>query len=127
MGGVSSGRQKVHLPTPPHDDDYKKIPIIMILLIIMIIIMITIMIKAFIKAYWAARASPKSSFSTGFIRVCDLARCHVSFIYKPHAFLIILEPNLRFGLGNHQNSSGFIRYFDQLFLMLQNTLGPMLF
>ncbi len=72
-------------------------------------------------------ASQKSSFSTGFIRVCDLARCHVSFIYKHHAFLIILGPILWFGLKIHQNSSGFIRYFDQLFLTLQNALGPMLF
>ncbi len=76
---------------------------------------------------WAGRASQKSSFSTGFIRVCDLARCHVSFIYKPNAFLIILGSILRFGLQNHQNTSVFIRYFDQQIWMLQNALGPMLF
>ena len=55
---------------------------------------------------------PKHQFSTGFTRVCDSAGCHVSFIYKPNAFLIILEPLLRFGLKNYQISSGFIRYFD---------------
>ena len=32
-----------------------------------------------------------------------------------------------FGLQNDQKSTGFIRYFDQLFSMLQNALGPMLF
>ena len=53
--------------------------------------------------------------------------CHVRFIYKPNAFLMILEPILRFWLQNHQNSTGFIRYFDQLFRMLQNALGPIRF
>ena len=56
-----------------------------------------------------------------------MAKCHVRFIYKPNAFLIILGAFLRSGLQNHQYSTGFIRYFDQLFWMLQNGLGPMLF
>ena len=34
---------------------------------------------------------------------------------------------MRFGLQNDPNSTGFIRYFDQLFWMLQNALGPMFF
>ena len=50
-----------------------------------------------------------------------------SFSGKPNAFLIISDAILRFGLQNDQNSTGFIRYFDQLFPMLQNDLGPMLF
>ncbi len=53
--------------------------------------------------------------------------CHVEFIYKRNAFLIILEANLRFGPQNDQNPTGFIRYFYLLFSMLQNALGPMLF
>ena len=73
------------------------------------------------------RASQKSSFSTGFIRLFDTAECHVVHSEKPNAFLIILEAILRFGLQNNQNSTGFIRHFDQLFPMLQNALGPMLF
>ena len=56
-----------------------------------------------------------------------MAECHVRFIYKPNAFLIILEAILRFGLQNDQYSTGFIRYFDPLFWMLQNALGLMLF
>ena len=42
-------------------------------------------------------------------------------------FLIIVDAILRCGLRNDQNSTGFIRYFDQHFWMLQNALGPMLF
>ena len=71
--------------------------------------------------------SQKSSFSTGFIRFCDMAGRHVVYSEKPNAFLIILGAILRFGLQNNQNSTGFIRYFDQLFSTLQNGLGPMLF
>ena len=56
-----------------------------------------------------------------------MVKCHVRFIYKRNAFLIILEAILRFGPQINQNSTGFIRYFDQLFSMLQNALGPMLF
>ena len=41
-------------------------------------------------------ASQKSSFSTGFIRFSDMAKCHVRFIYKRNAFLIIFEAILRF-------------------------------
>ena len=70
----------------------------------------------------AEMAPPNSSFSTGFIRFFDMAECHVRFIYKPNAFLIILESILRFWLQNHQNSTGFIRYVDQLFWMLQNVV-----
>ena len=72
-------------------------------------------------------ASQRSSFSTGFIRFFDMAECHVVYSEKPNAFLIISEAILRFGLQNNQKSIGFIRYFDQLFPMLQNALGPMLF
>ena len=35
---------------------------------------------------------PKPPFSTGFIRFFDMVECHVRLIYKPNAFLIILEP-----------------------------------
>ena len=41
-------------------------------------------------------ASPNSPFSTGFIRFFDMAKCHVHFIYKPNAFLIILGAFSRF-------------------------------
>ena len=51
----------------------------------------------------------------GFIRLFDMAECHVEFIYKRNAFLIISDAILRFGLPNDWNSTGFIRYFDQLF------------
>ena len=50
-----------------------------------------------------------------------------TFSEKRNAFLIILEAILRFGLQNDWNSTGFIRYFEQLFRMLQIALGPMLF
>ena len=51
-----------------------------------------------------------------------MAECHVPFSDKPNAFLIILEAFLRIWLQNHQISTGFIRYFDQLFGILQNTV-----
>ncbi len=54
-------------------------------------------------------APQKSSFSTGFIRVFDMAKCHVRFIYKRNAFLIVSEALLRSRLGNHQFDTGFIR------------------
>ncbi len=79
------------------------------------------------RPHWELLASQKSSFSTGFIRYFVMAECHVVYSEKPNAFLIILEVILRFGLQNDQNSTGFIRYFDQLFSMPQNALGPMLF
>ena len=69
----------------------------------------------------------KHKFSTGFIRFCDMMKCHVVYSEKPNAFLMMLEAILRFGLQNDQNSSGFIRYFDQRFSTLGNALGPMLF
>ncbi len=50
-----------------------------------------------------------------------------TFSGKPNAFLIILGAILRFRLENDQNSTGFIRYFDQPFWMLRNGLGPMPF
>ena len=56
-----------------------------------------------------------------------MVECHVEFIYKRNAFLIILETILRFGPQINQNSTGFIRYFYLPFSMLQNVLGPMLF
>ena len=56
-----------------------------------------------------------------------MAETYVVYSEKPNAFLIILEAILRFGLQNDQNSTGFIRYFDQLFRVLQNGLGVMLF
>ena len=55
-----------------------------------------------------------------------MAGCHVVDSGKPNAFFDHFEPILRFGLQNDQNSTGFIRYSDQLFPMLQNALGPML-
>ena len=62
----------------------------------------------------------KSSFSTGFIRFFDMAECHVRFIYKPNAFLIILEAFLRFWLGNHQFETGFIRVLHKQNWLLRN-------
>ena len=79
------------------------------------------------RPHWELLASQKSSFSTGFIRYFVMAECHVVYSEKPNAFLIILEAILRFGFQNDWNSTGFIRYSDQLFPMLQNALGPMLF
>ena len=35
---------------------------------------------------FAFLASQKSSFSTGFIRFSDMAKCHVAFSEKPNAF-----------------------------------------
>ena len=64
--------------------------------------------------------SPKSQFSTGFIRVFDMVKCHVRFIYKRNAFLIILEAFLRLPLGNHQFYTGFIRVFATRFWFLRN-------
>ena len=70
---------------------------------------------------------PKPPFSTGFIRFFDMVECHVRLIYKPNAFLIIFGAILRFCLQNHQNSTGFIRYFHQLFRMLENVVLLMVF
>ena len=47
---------------------------------------------------------------------------HVVHSEKPNAFLIILEVILRFGLENHQETTGFIRYFHQLFRKPQNVV-----
>ena len=58
--------------------------------------------------------SPESQCSTGFIRVFDMVKCHVRFIYKRNAFLIILEAFLRFGLKKSSFSTGFIRVFDMV-------------
>ena len=49
------------------------------------------------KSNFEFLASPESQFSTGFIRLCDMAECHVGFIYKPNAFLIIQVPMCDFG------------------------------
>ena len=71
----------------------------------------------------------KSSFSTGFIRVWAWVDHHVRFIYKPNAFLIILEaPFLsfcnfpgpsRFSFGRswfcYQNSAA-VRFFIKSFI-----------
>ncbi len=57
-----------------------------------------------------------------FIRFFDMAETHVVHSEKPNDFLIILEAFLRFGLENHQSSTGFIRYFDVLFWMFQNVV-----
>ena len=51
-----------------------------------------------------------------------MAECHVIDSEKPNAFLIILEVILRFGLEKHQETTGSIRYFYQLFWMLPNTV-----
>ena len=51
-----------------------------------------------------------------------MAETHVVHSEKHNAFLIILEAFLRFGHQNDQNSTGFIRYFDALFWMLQNVV-----
>ncbi len=56
--------------------------------------------------------SQKSSFSTGFIRVFDMAECHAVYSEKRNAFLIIVGIILRFRLQNASNSTGFIRYFE---------------
>ncbi len=64
--------------------------------------------------------TPKSSFSIGFIRVSDMAKCHVGFIYKRNAFFDHLEPFLRFLLKKSSFSTGFIRVFATLFCLLKN-------
>ena len=46
---------------------------------------------------------------------------------KLHWFLMILRSFFRKWLENHQNSSGFIRYFWSLFRMLQNHVFPLVF
>ena len=51
-----------------------------------------------------------------------MAGCHVIHSEKPNAFLIIWEVILRFGLENHQSSTGFIRYFYALFWKPQNVV-----
>ena len=60
----------------------------------------------------AVRGVGKVLNTTGFIRFSDMVGGHVRFIYKPNAFLIIFDAVLRFGLQNHWNCTGFIRYFD---------------
>ena len=65
-------------------------------------------------------ASKISAFSTGFIRFFDMAECHVRYIYKPNAFLIILEAFLRFWLENHQFETGFIRVLHKPIWLLRN-------
>ena len=52
--------------------------------------------------FWAKRHPQNHPFSTGFIRFFDMVKRHVRFIYKPNAFLIILEAVLRFWLENDQ-------------------------
>ena len=49
-----------------------------------------------------------------------MVKCHVRFIYKRNAFLIILEAFLRFRLENHQFDTGFIRVFATRFWLLRN-------
>ena len=46
----------------------------------------------------------------------------MSFIMKNLMLSDHFEVILRFGLGNHQGTTGFIRYFNQLFRMLQNVV-----
>ena len=72
-------------------------------------------------------APQKSSFPTGFIRFSDTVKSHLAFSEKPNAFLIILGAILQKCPQNHQNSSGFIRYFDQRFRTLQNAVLPIVF
>ena len=50
---------------------------------------------------------PKPPFSTGFIRFFDMVECRVRLIYKPNAFLIILEPFCDFA----SKSSKFHRFY----------------
>ena len=48
-------------------------------------------------------------------------------IMKTQRFSIILGAvSLRFGLHNDPDSTGCIRYFDQLFSMLRNARGPII-
>ena len=49
-----------------------------------------------------------------------MAKCHVRFIYKRNAFLIILEAILRFWLKKSSFSTGFIRVFATRFWFLRN-------
>ena len=51
-----------------------------------------------------------------------MTECHVRFIYNTNAFLFILGIILGFWPQNYQNSTGFIRYFHQLFRTLQNVV-----
>ena len=61
------------------------------------------------------------AFPLRFIRYFDMAECHV--IYSENLMLFDhFGGILRFGLENHQSSTGFIRYFDVLFWMLQNVV-----
>ena len=49
-----------------------------------------------------------------------MVKCHVRFIYKRNAFLIILEAFLRFRLKKSSFSTGFIRVFATRFWLLRN-------
>ena len=64
--------------------------------------------------------SPKHQFSTGFIRLFDIAKCYVTFTEKPNAFLILSRAISPKGLQKYQETTGFIRYFDQLSRTLRN-------
>ena len=56
-----------------------------------------------------AQSTPKVSINDRFYKVLSMRIPHVRFIYKPNAFLIILDAILRFRLANHQFETGFIR------------------
>ena len=44
-----------------------------------------------------------------------MVECHVEFIYKRNAFVIIFEAILRFGLRKYSFPTGFIRVFATRF------------
>ena len=46
----------------------------------------------FKKLGWPQSWVGKSSFSTGFIRFCDMAKCHVVYSEKPNAFWSFWRP-----------------------------------
>ena len=50
-----------------------------------------------------------------------MAECHVKFIYKRNAFLIIFEAILRFWLKKSSFSTGFIRVFATRFCTWGNS------
>ena len=68
-------------------------------------------------ALGAKNGVTKSLNSTGFIRVFDMAERHVIYSEKPNAFLMIFGSISRKWPRNDQFSTGFIRYFEQLFCM----------
>ena len=69
----------------------------------------------------------KHQFPIGFISFCDSAAQRLRFTEKPNAFLMNLVAILQNWLQNYQDSTGFIRYSDQLSRMCKNSLTPLVF